>query len=129
MSEFHFSGEEHRRFFYDCLKRSGSTDLYHQALFYTLGVSPDTRCSIEELFDFEENRIRPEGLHADWQTGGTTRLTRLAFNLWNGYTEPGSERDSSPYWCFDCGFAPYMLEGIRLRYPEYCRDWVREDCR
>lgn len=31
------------------------------------------------LFDFEQRQIKPEGLHEGWQTGGTVRLTRLAF--------------------------------------------------
>ena len=54
--------------------------------------------------------------------GGTVRLTRLAFNLWTGYVEPGDERMSTPYEIFDCSYAPYFYEAIRQRYPEYCRE-------
>ena len=38
--------------------------------------------------------------------------------LWNGF----DDGKANPYDLFDCGFAPYMLQGIRLRYPEYCRE-------
>lgn len=93
MSEIRFSSKEHEKFFYTMMAKSRVKDC-----------------------------IRPEGLHEGWQTGGTVRLTRLAFNLWNGYAEQGDERMSTPYEIFDCGYAPYFYEAIKMRYPEYCRD-------
>lgn len=122
MNDLYFKGEEHRQFFFSCLKQCKNYDAYHQAFFYLTGVCEDTRGNIAALFDFAEDRIKPEGLDGGWQTGGTRRLSRLAMNLWNGYTEDGREALASPYELFDCGYAPYMLEGIKLRYPEYCRD-------
>ena len=71
---------------------------------------------------FKERLIKPEALHEGWQTGGSARLTRLAFNLWNGYVEKGEESLSTPYEMFDCGHAPYFYEAIRIKYPEYCRE-------
>lgn len=115
-----FISGQHRAFYEKSMARVRE-DSYHKALFYLLGVSDDTRKRITCLFDFEEDCIRPEALHEGWQTSGTHRLCLMAFNLWNGYTEPGHEQDAAPYDLFACGFAPYMLEGIRLRYPEYCR--------
>ncbi|WP_144938650.1 DUF6075 family protein [Paenibacillus sp. 32O-W] len=47
--------------------------------------------------------------------------SRLAFNLWNGWTEEGAERYSAPNELFACGYAPYFFEAIYLRYPEFCR--------
>ena len=38
------------------------------------------------------------------------------------YVEQGDERMSTPYEIFDCGYAPYFYEAIKMRYPEYCRD-------
>ena len=29
---------------------------------------------------------------------------------------------ATPYDLFDCEYAVYMLEAVRLRYPEYCRE-------
>ena len=102
MKTIRFESQEHENFFYSMLRKTGNTDSYHQAFFYC--------------------HIRPEGLHEGWQTGGSIRLTRLAFNLWNGYTENRYERLSTPYEIFDCGYAPYFFEAIRLKYPDYCRE-------
>lgn len=122
MREIKFESKEHERFFYTMLNKAGRKDSYHQAFFYCVGISDETRRNVERLFDFEKRRIKPEGLHESWQTGSSTRLTRLAFNLWNGYTEPGEEQMSTPYEVFDCGYAPYFFEAIRLKYPDYCRE-------
>ncbi|OCZ54263.1 DUF6075 family protein [Dehalobacter sp. TeCB1] len=121
MENIRFAGKEHENFYYDMLAAAGNTDVYHRAFFYTMGISKETRNHIRYLFDFKENCIKPQNLSAAWQTGGTIRLCRLAFNLWNGWTEEGKERYSAPYELFDCRFAPYFFEAIRLRYPEYCR--------
>ncbi|RNC62918.1 MAG: hypothetical protein AWM53_01844 [Candidatus Dichloromethanomonas elyunquensis] len=121
METIRFAGKEHKNFYYDMLAVAGNTDVYHRAFFYTMGISKETRCHIRYLFDFKENCIKPQNLSAAWQTGGTIRLCRLAFNLWNGWTEEGKERYSAPYELFDCRFAPCFFEAIRLRYPEYCR--------
>lgn len=121
MQNIRFADKEHAAFYAEMLAASGNNDAYHQAFFYAMGISAETRRNIRSLFDFREGGIIPEGLSAAWQTGGTRRLCRLAFNLWNGWTEDGSEHLSAPYELFDCGFAPYFFEAIRLRYPEYCR--------
>ena len=118
MERIRFVSPEQEDFYYASLKRAGNTDTYHQAFFYCVGIADITRRYVEQLFDFEEGRIRPEGLHAAWQTGGTIRLTSLAFNLWNGYQEKGAEKMATPYEIFDCWYAPYFLEAVRLKYPE-----------
>ena len=121
----HFSDQAHREFYEKCLARSKSRDCYHQALFYTMGISPDARRGVSLWFDFAEDQIKPEVLEQGWQTGGSTRVTRLAFNLWNGF----DDGKSSPYDLFDCDYASLMMEGIKLRYPEYChmREEPQED--
>lgn len=120
--EIKFASREHKQFFFEMLERCKSKDSYHQAFFYCVGISETTRLNVNRMFSFEEDCINPEALHDGWQTGGTIRLTRLAFNLWNGYTEEHCEKLSTPYEMFDCGYAPYFLDAIRLKYPEYCRE-------
>ena len=61
-------------------------------------------------------------MHGGWQTSGTVRVCRLAFNLWNGYTDPEHSNAYSPEDLFCCEFAPYFMEGVKIRYPEYCRE-------
>lgn len=65
----------------------------------------------------------------EWQASVKARsggekcpICHLAFNLWNGFTEEGKENLFTPDELFCCGYAPYFMEGIKLRYPEYCRD-------
>ena len=76
-----FKNKEHEKFYEQCLGRTGSLDPYHKAFFYTMGISGETRKHIEDVFNFREDAIRPEGLDAT-----------------------------------------YMLEAVRLRYPEYCKE-------
>jgi hypothetical protein len=116
-----FQDSEHEAFYYRMLAECRCTDSYHRALLYSLGLSQDTRAHIQELFDFSDGGIKPEGLTASWQTGGSLRICRLAFNLWNGWSSIGEERYSTPYELFDCEATPYFFEAIRLRYPEYVR--------
>ena len=119
MKTIRFESKEHENFFYSMLKRTGNTDSYHQAFFYCVGISDTTRRNVERIFDFTKGHIRPEGLHEGWQNGGSIRLPRLAFSLWNGCADKGDERLSTPYERFDCGAATYFLGAFRFRYPDY----------
>lgn len=88
-----------------------------------MGISEETRANINQMFDFKTDCIKPEGMHGGRQTSGTVRVCHLAFNLWNGYTEKEHGQDfTPPDELFCCGYAPYFMEGIKMRYPEYCRD-------
>lgn len=121
MENIRFSSKEHKDFYYQMLVKTCNDDPYHWALFYAMGICEETRCNIRTLFNFKNSETNPDGLSAPWQTGSTRRLCRLAFNLWNGWTEEGNENRSTPYELFDCGFALCFFEAIHLRYPEYCR--------
>lgn len=92
-----FKNSEHEKFYEQCLARTGSLDPYHKAFFYTMGISGDTRHHIEDVYDFRDDVIRPEGLSKGWQTSGSSCLTRLAFNLWNGWNADGC---ATPYDLF-----------------------------
>lgn len=121
--ELRFASKEHKQFFFTMMNEVKKKDSYHQAFFYCVGISDMTRDNVKRLFSFQEDCINPGALHEGWQTSGSMRITRLAFNLWNGYSEKGSEMLSTPYELFDCGYAPYFFEAIRLKYPEFCREF------
>lgn len=123
MSQIVFKSREHRDFFLEMMGRSKVNDCYHRAFFYVMGIADETRKNINAMFDFKNDWIVPEGMHGGWQTSGTVRVCHLAFNLWNGYAEEGWERYSTPEELFCCEFAPYFMEGIKVRYPEYCREF------
>lgn len=117
-----FIDDQHREFFINNVNRTNSQrDSERKALFYALGITPETRASINHLYNFNENCIRFEGLTKGWQTGTTVRICRLAFNLYNGTTGPDPERASNytPYNLFDNSLALYMLEAIKVRYADY----------
>ena len=87
MENIRFVSKEHKAFYGEMLVKTRNDDSYHRAFFYAMGICEETRRNIHTLFDFKYGGIAPNGLSAPWQTGGTRRLCRLAFNLWNGWTE------------------------------------------
>ena len=46
-------------------------DCYHRAFFYVMGIAPETRANIRQMFDFGQDCIEPEGMNGGWQTSGT----------------------------------------------------------
>ena len=124
----HFYDDANEAFFREKLERaaaSGRTpDNYFRSFLYLCGLCPDTRSHFHRLFDWREWCICPEALADGWQTGTSKRITRLAFNLWNGYgqEQPEDERVSAaflPDEIFCCGFQSCFFEAVRLRFPEY----------
>ena len=122
MSSIQFRSAAHRDFFLEMMSQCRVNDCYHRAFFYVMGIAPETRANIRQMFDFKDDLIIPEGMHGGWQTSGTVKVCYLAFNLWNNYVEEGREKSFTPEDLFCCGFAPYFMEGIKVRYPEYCRE-------
>lgn len=122
MSNIQFRSAEHRDFFLENMSKCRVNDSYHRAFFYVMGIASETRANISQMFDFKNDCIEPDRMHGGWQTSGTVRVCRLAFNLWNGYTDMDSPQSFTPEDLFCCEFAPYFMEGIKVRYPEYCRD-------
>ncbi|QWU13199.1 hypothetical protein SAMN04487895_11718 [Paenibacillus sophorae] len=120
-----FKDLEHHQFYEGMIRMTHSqTDTYRQALFYLLGLTEQTRSHVRDLYDFDENSICLEGLYKGWQTSSTVKLTRLAFNLYNGYSgdeERDASRNYSPYFMFDTGLLPYFFEAVKLHYPEFAQ--------
>ena len=88
MTEPKFMTPAHRRAYLTHLNRCKAMDSYHRALIYILTAVPALRNNIDACFNFEKDEIKPESLAAGWQTNGTTKLTRFAYNLWNGFKTP-----------------------------------------
>lgn len=116
-----FIDSQHQQYFES--RRGG--DVYRDAVSYLLGLTAETRSHAADLFD--EDGMKIEGLKEPWQTGTTAKLTRLAFNLWNGcsqdYDSKSDEYTTSGRYAVDeifcCGLAPYFVQAIQIRYPEY----------
>lgn len=117
-----FRNDDHRDFFESCMQKSKVSDCCHEAFFYIIGLTPETRARINSLFDFKEDGIKPDGLNGAWHTSTTKKACRLAFNLWNGYIEGEDGSRYTPEDIFATELAPYFIEGVKLRYPEYFQE-------
>lgn len=119
-----FKNAKHEEFYLKSLIKSRGKDVYSKALFYTLGLNDDAKKFVDRLYDFDKNCINVETLNDGWQTSGSIRICRLAFNLYNGYV--GNKCDDnycpayfSPYHLMADSNLKYMLQAIEIRYPEY----------
>lgn len=128
--EILFSSPKHKAFYMKNLSKCRCQDTYHEALIYCLGINRDTRKHIHRIYNFSSGSIKPECLSEGWQTSGSKKVTRLAFNLYcNGtpsiYNYEDAEEQLSECMEYNvaeimcCGYAKYFMEAIKIRYPEY----------
>lgn len=80
--ELIFISEAHEKFYYEKLKEVRYQDVYHKALCYCLGISDDTRRNANRIYDFKTGCVKTECLHEGWQTSGSVKVVRMAFNLY-----------------------------------------------
>lgn len=135
-----FKNKEHKKFYQEYLSRCRYQDVYHKALVYCLGIDNDTRNHVEQIYDFQSGCVKPECLQAEWQTSGSLKVIRLAFNLYCNGTPSiynfedsdldGRQRELGYYTVrelFCCGYARYFWEAVKIRYPEQCAYDDQED--
>lgn len=131
-----FKSKEHENFYSKYLPKCRYQDAYHRALVYCLGIDRDTRDHVNRIYDFKNGTVKTECLHEGWQTSGSLKIVRMAFNLYcNGtpsvsdYSDP--EEQISECRCytvedlFCCCYARYFWEAVKIRYPSECFyvDW------
>lgn len=133
-----YINNEHKSFYIEKMKKI-TNDSYHKALVYLLGLTAETRNNFNTLVNYDGKyspcslSIKPENINAPWQTGTTYKITRLAYNLFNGFSydyeisEEGEKlkqfsKEYTPYNLFCNSFAPYFFQAIMIRYTEYCRN-------
>ena len=128
--EIRFEDDEHEHKFDEICRKMKHLDCYHLSLAYLLSLDKVLREHTDEVFDFQEDGIKREGLHKGFQTGTSMKTTRLAFNLWNGccsdgqnYTDKyGYEMELpscyyTPEQIFSCtDYAPYYWQAIQIRF-------------
>ena len=127
-----FESEEHYSFYIEKVRKL-NPDAYLKALIYAVGICPDTRRRWQSFYDEADRSIKPEVINEGWQTGTTYKITRLAYQLFTDGTPTAvtyDEKDNptedfkecSRYSVSDifcCEYAPFFVEAIKLRYPEY----------
>ena len=94
-------------------------DPSRKALFYCLGLTPETREHINDLYNSTRHIIKDVGLRARWQTKETRKVCNLAYNLYNGFHGRSGCYlvDYTPWRLFDTPLRPYMFQAIDIRYP------------
>lgn len=131
-----FKSKEHENFYQKYLQKCRYQDVYHKALVYCLGIDRDTRTHADKIYNFKTGNVKTKCLQEGWQTSGSMKIVRMAFNLYCNATpsvydsEDAEEqlRECQRYSVEDlfcCGYARYFWEAVKLRYPEYCFyvDW------
>lgn len=123
MNPILFYDDTHRARFEELVKAyayNDMTDSYRTALAYLIALTDETYNHRSALYDEKERAIIPEGLREAFQTGTTTRITMLAFNLFTASTAfcPDEMRIyCTPDYIFDNSLAPYFVEALKIRYP------------
>lgn len=128
-----FIDSKYREFFndkYKELQRLGKTDIYYKSIVYILGICETTRDNFDKIFDLKNGEININSINGAYQTSTSEKVTRMAFNLWNrcNYDSEEDIEDErvslkyNPSEIFNCSYAPYFYEGIKIRYPEYTKE-------
>ena len=121
-SYINFKNKNHEIRYFEILSKMKSTDCHHRAVAYLIALA---NLVPNDVFNFEDDVILPNGLSKGWQTSSTLRATRLMFNLWNGWAyeyEPTKTDKSvsslySVYNLFhDYEYAPYFYEAVRISF-------------
>ena len=125
-----FISEAHEKFYYEQLNRVRYQDVYHKTLCYCLGISDDTRRNINSIYDFKSGCVKTECLHEGWQTSGSMKVVRMAFNLYCNSTpsvDDYKDAEEQVNECnrytvedlFCCAYAPFFWQAVQIRYPGY----------
>ncbi len=77
-----FKNEAHKKFYMKYLQKCRCQDVYHKALVYCLGLNSDTRNHVDRIYDFKTGCVKTECLYEGWQTSGSMKVVRMAFNLY-----------------------------------------------
>lgn len=125
-----FISEAHEKFYYEKLKEVRYQDVYHKALCYCLDINNDTRRNADRIYDFKTGCVKTECLYEGWQTSGSVKVVRMAFNLYCNATPSVDDykdaeeqinecRQYTVEELFCCAYAPFFWQAIQIRYPEY----------
>lgn len=127
-----FTDKNHQDFYINTMADL-KDDPYHRALVYTIGMCYDTRRNFDRIYNKRERLIKPEVINEGWLTGTSARVIRLAFQLFTdntptAFTHDEKGRETKNFMecqlysvsdIFCCEYAPYFVEAVKIRYPEY----------
>ena len=116
-----FKNRLHVEKFYEILSRMRHNDVYHLSAAYLMALAD---LYPEDVFDFENDWIRHEGLYKGWQTSSSRRATRLMYCLWNGTNMDRAADEPARTACYDAvdnimdnyEYFPWFIEAIKIRF-------------
>ena len=88
-----FKNKEHEKFYLEYLPKCRYQDVYHKALVYCLGIDRDIRENANRIYDFKTGYVKTECLKEGWQTSGSEKIVRMAFNLYCNGTPSVNDYD------------------------------------
>lgn len=118
MEQLKFYDNEHEKFYKEHTQEK-KLDCYNKSLIYLLGITEETRNHFSKLYNETVKEIILTGTTEGWQTGVSLAVTKLAFNLFNGYCglEDTEARNYTVESIFAYKeFAPYFYEAIKIRF-------------
>lgn len=115
-----FISEAHEKFYYEKIQKVREADVYHKALCYCLGMNEDTRRNVDKIYNFKTGCVKPECLHEGWQTSGSAKVVRMAFNLYcNGTPSVDDEQDTEEQmdecWRYSVEEIEAFIEAVETR--------------
>lgn len=118
MEDLKFYDLEHKNF-YETKTAGKKLDTYNKSIVYLLGLTEETRNNYKKIYNETVREIELNALNEAWQTGTTMAITKLAFNLFNGFTGlldgEANQYAVDSIFCYK-EFAPYFYEAVRIRF-------------
>ena len=114
-----FISDAHEKFYYEKLKEVRYQDVYHKALCYCIGINNDTRRNADRIYDFKTGCVKTECLHEGWQTSGSVKVVRMAFNLYCNATPSVDDYKDAEEQINECTIIkariPRVIQGVVFR--------------
>ena len=109
-----FADEAHERFFYEKVRElpHSRRDSEEIAMIYTLGICDKTRAAFSNIVDQRTFQVNPLVLFAGWQTSASVKVTRLAINLYTGFSQEVKRDDSIEGYHIGEDSSDYAVEEI-----------------
>lgn len=128
IQNIHFKNNAHSERYQELMKNMLHDNVYYRSVAYLIALNDDCYRNMSSIFNIEKGRIILEGVNEGWQTSSSLRVTRLIYNLWNGYCYSECESEdptpSSDYTVSEIFYdsdSRYFFEAIKIRYPEHFR--------
>lgn len=117
MADIKFRDTAHRDFFLENMMKCRVNDCYHRAFFYVMGIASETRANINQMFNFKEDCIEPEGMHGGWQTSGTVKVCHILLTFGTGMQRKGGNGISRQRSCSAVNLLPTLWRVSRSDTP------------